>query len=191
MVGAAPSFTDVHLVRALLRLHEKPTGRKKLVQILGLGEGSVRTVIKHLSIQGLVGSNQLGHALTARGASKVRSLLAKISKPMAVDLAGIVSGSQSMVVIYSGGERLKSIVDLRDTALKAGADGALILVFDERLKFPGQDIDCEDYPDIRQSLEGITLTKGDAVAVSFAQTPAKAEDGAVSVALKIIGYDGK
>ena len=131
MAGARPSFDDVHLVRALLAMENGPVSRKTLVKILGVGEGSVRTILGRLSDGRLVESAKSGHTLNDAGAQKVGGILKKISRPAIVELPELSgSGGQIMAVVYKAAGKVRSVVALRDKALKAGADGALILVCD-------------------------------------------------------------
>ncbi|MBU0763012.1 MAG: DUF4443 domain-containing protein [Candidatus Altiarchaeota archaeon] len=186
MVGAAPSFSDVHILRALLTLHENPTGRKKLVQILGLGEGSVRTIIKHLTEDGLIKSSSQGHKITEKGEKTVLERLRLFSKPNAVDLRDMISGMQSLIVVYGAVKYLTNIVLLRDTALRAGADGALVLVCDGDVKFPDSGMSISDYPLSSEYLKKINLREGDVVVIGFAPTVQKAEDGALAATLELL-----
>lgn len=184
MVGAEPSFSGVHVVRALLALGEGPVGRKRLVRRLGVGEGSVRTILKKLSSEGLISSSKGGHALSAEGKRKVASILDKIGTPTEVKLPQLKDKrGQTAVVVYKAAGGLSSVVGLRDIALKAGADGALILACEGgRLAYPG-DVMGGRVPDV----DGIDFGDGDVVVVGFAETMEKAEDGALSIALELTG----
>jgi len=46
--GPALTFTLLHLIKALELMAEGPIGRGKLAKSLGIGEGTVRTIIKRL-----------------------------------------------------------------------------------------------------------------------------------------------
>jgi len=187
MVGADPSFTDVHLLRALLILHTGVMGRKRLVKRLGVGEGSVRTIIKRLTYSGYLDSSKLGHSLTKKGASEAESKLKKMSKPAAFDSEGLVDGYQSLIVLYGAADKIGGEVALRDCALKAGADGAVILVKQGGLRFPGGGLELDNYPPAKEKLEKSGLAEGDAAVIGFSKNSyAKAEDGAVAVTLEIL-----
>jgi hypothetical protein len=185
MVGASPNFDVVHKVRAILALSRGPVGRKRLVKILGLGEGSVRTIIKHLSSEGLLESDRLGHTLSAQGERKAAQILGKISAPEEVDLSQVFGGRQAIVIVKNGREKIGNAIGLRDIALKAGADGAIIMFYDGALKFPGKDMKPTKYPEISEPLKELELKNGDAIVVSFAKNLNKAQDGATAAALKM------
>ena len=184
MVGAEPSFNEVHLLRTLYTLESDAVGRKKLVKILGLGEGSVRTIIKKLTAEGLIASSKKGHSLTIKGKKAVAEKLKIISRPCKFDTGGLVVGPQSLVIVTNGASSACNAVHLRDTALKAGADGAIIFSYDGSIKLPGLELD--DYPRTIERLNSLNLRHGDAIIIGFASTLQKAEDGAVSAALKMI-----
>jgi len=188
MAGADPSFSEIHLLRTLLTLHEKPTGRKKLVKLLGVGEGSVRTIIRKLTASRYISSSKKGHTLTEKGTEHVEEILAKISRPAETDLGGIVGGHQSLIIVYGAAAKTGSPVVFRDAALKAGADGALILTHNHTYRLPG--VDLNNYPETLKKLKKIPAGDGDALVVVFAQTPQKAEDGALAAALEILKKTG-
>lgn len=186
MVGPAPSFSDVHLKRMLFECSRGPVGRKRLVQILGLGEGSVRTVIKRLTEDGLLSSSKAGHTLTSKGKKTVSDLLKLHSIPVEVDLEKTLGGMSSYVVVFGRAGSVSSTASLRDEALRAGADGALILVKSDRLRFPNDDIQVGDFPDLGEKLSGITLLRGDVLVIGFGASKALAEDGALSVVQRLL-----
>ncbi|MBD3387315.1 MAG: DUF4443 domain-containing protein [Candidatus Altiarchaeales archaeon] len=187
MVGAEPSFSDVHLTRTLFLLDSGPVGRKRLVKILGVGEGSVRTIIKRLSSEGLVGSTKQGHRLTEKGEVEVERLLERISKPVSVEVSDLVdSPHKSLVVVSSAIEGVGSGVGLRDVALRAGADGAVILVYDGALRFPDSYLDLSDYPNSIFELDRLNFTIGDVAVIGFGGSQSSAVDGALAVALKLL-----
>jgi hypothetical protein len=186
MAGADPSFSETHVVRTLFILDGGAVGRKRLVKLLGVGEGSVRTIIKRLAGEGLIESSMLGHFLTAKGKRRVASLRRKFSAPVSVQL-DIVDGVKSLVVVYGLADKLKSGVVERDIAVKSGAAGAMIMCYsDGRLVFPSAEEELSVFKGALD-LSNLNLSEGDAVVVSFAGSYAKAEDGAVAIALELCG----
>jgi predicted transcriptional regulator len=186
MAGADPSFSETHLLRALFIIDSGPVGRKNLVKLLGVGEGSVRTIIKRLTAEKLIESSKQGHTLTPNGRKAVDEKLKLMTKPVEFEATGLVEGCQSLIIVRNARARVKDGVALRDIALKSGADGAILLVYDGALKFPTGGLDLSDYPEAKRRLGGLELALGDAVVIGFGETPAKAEDGAVSVAEKLL-----
>ncbi|MFH1402933.1 MAG: DUF4443 domain-containing protein [Candidatus Altiarchaeota archaeon] len=184
MVGADPSFTETHLVRTLLLMYKESLGRKKLVRLLGVGEGSVRTIIKRLTSEGLLSSSMTGHSLTGKGRRRVDGYLERFSTPIPIEFP-IVGGVKSMTVVYSASSRLSSGVLERDLAVKSGADGAVILSYsDGRLVFPSAGDELERFTEVFD-LAGVSLSEGDVIVVSFADSYQRAEDAAVAIALML------
>ncbi len=143
-------------------------------------------MIKHLTADGLITSERRGHALTLKGTENVVGILRRISKPQEVDLGGVVSGRQSLIIAYSSSTQIDSAVGLRDTALKAGADGAMLLEYDgEKLIFPGHGMAFSEYPHAAAALQKLKLARGDVVIVSFSSSQKLAEDGALALAIRL------
>lgn len=187
MVGASPSFSDVHVVRAILALENEKMGRKRLVKFLGLGEGSVRTILKKLKNQSLINSDRQGHELTSKGEKEVQKYLRKFSFPEKFPSRDLEGKFKVLTIVHNSSHRIKTGMEQRDTALNAGADGAILLVFkNKELEFPTPDISLSKFPDTKKRLKELRLNERDTVVISFGKTIAKAEDGAIAIALDLI-----
>jgi len=190
MVGAAPSFSEAHLVRALLMLNSGRVGRKNLVKILGVGEGSVRTIIKRLKGDGLIKSSKQGHELTEKGRETVENYLNKFSMPGEFgsnDLALNPGEFSSIVIVRGASNNFGSGIEQRDTARDAGATSIAILLYKEGiLEFPTPEARLSQFPDSEKELEKMELREGDIVVISFGKSRASAENGAVAVALQLM-----
>ena len=77
MVGNIPNFTKFDVLRSLFRIDEN-TSRSELVEKLGLGEGTVRTILDMLKEKGFIESTRQGHGLTDSG----KGLLKKLNRIM-------------------------------------------------------------------------------------------------------------
>jgi len=78
--GPIPAFTSVHVSQAVLVIgDEGPIGRIELSRKLNLGEGAVRTIVKHLMSGNFVNSAKEGCVLTRQGMSLYKSLRSRIS----------------------------------------------------------------------------------------------------------------
>ncbi|HHQ45386.1 MAG TPA: DUF4443 domain-containing protein [Candidatus Altiarchaeales archaeon] len=188
MAGANPSFGESHLIRALLEISGGRASRNKLVERLGVGEGSVRTILKRLADNGLVSSTNAGHSLTDAGEKQVSSHLEKFSKPDVFSANDMILGGENAFIIVKGASDKLSASALaeRDTALKAGADTAVILVVrDGRIQFPSGGVDVEDYPETLKELENKELGDGDVVVIASSSRMPKSQDALIEVALKI------
>ena len=98
-----------------------------------------------------------------------------------------LDGKQVLCVVHDASKRVRSGVMERDTAIKSGANGALILTFNKKLKFPNKDVNLEDYEDLNSKLKGKKFRNGDVVVIGFADNYANAENGAVAIVLGLLG----
>ena len=187
MVGAKPSYRKEHILKALLILDKKRTGRKKLVKKMGLGEGSVRTILKKLKEEELITSVKQGHSLTEKGSLILANTLKKFTRPETFETFDLACGSpKAMSIIKDASAKVGKGMDQRDTAVKAGADGALILACkDGELQFPSGGIGLDELGETKRKVEALPLSEGDVVAIVFAQEELQAEDGLLAVIMDL------
>ncbi len=183
MVGAAPSFSEIHVVRALFLINEGNIGRKKLVKLLEIGEGSARTLLKGLKEKGLIKSDKKGHELTKKGKLHLKKILEKFSKPCEI-FSSIVEGKKGVVIVHNVAHKIDKGIEERDISLRAGADGAIILKYSNGIRTPVSDLKLTG-SDLLNEIKKINLQNGDVIVVSFANTNASAENGALAIALNL------
>ena len=83
--GRAPYFIEAHLVKALMIIDDEgPVGRVKLSKTLGLGEGTARTLIKHLENEKLIKISKAGITLTSSGNKLTANLKSRIGKEIEI-----------------------------------------------------------------------------------------------------------
>lgn len=179
-VGPLPRFAEVHVRRALELIAEHKTiGRKQLAQKLGIGEGSMRTILNQLKKQSLITSSRGGHSLTAKG----RSALGKPLEFVQINAGDLTVGDVDVATIVRGvAAKVKRGIEQRDEAIKAGADGATVLVFRAgKLQFPDGFARVEKGL-VESLIKTFTPREGDAIIIGTAQDLAKAEAGAGAAA---------
>jgi hypothetical protein len=187
MAGAAPSFSEVHLVKALLALKEGKTGRKRLASLLGVGEGSVRTIIKKLSAEKLIASKPRGHELSSKGRQVVNGYLSRFSLPVGIGLDIAPGRKCCLVVVKGASERITNGLEEREVAVKSGAEGAILLKHSGgSITFPCGDILLDDYPMTKDFVMNAGTSEGDLVVVGFAGSFEKAADGAMAIVLSLV-----
>ncbi|WP_297521386.1 DUF4443 domain-containing protein [Thermococcus sp.] len=178
--GAYPEFTPEDIVAVLFMLRE-PVGRKTISEVLELGEGSVRTLLKRLSRLGLIESSQRGHRLSAEG----ERILKKVEESFSGAIpTGNIEGLPAVALRVREPGRFKSI-ELRDEAIRFHARGAMILVVrDGRIVFPedGRPLE-ETMPELERRLKALEAREEDMIVVTWAESPAKALKSAYHVAL--------
>ncbi|WP_457742361.1 DUF4443 domain-containing protein [Thermococcus sp.] len=178
--GAYPEFT-VEDVVAVLFLLRNPIGRKTISELLDLGEGSVRTLLRKLSTMEIIESSQRGHVLSERG----RRLLEEMSMEFSeVYRVGNVEGFPAYAVVVKNPPEFKSI-ELRDEAIRFFAKGAMILIVKNgEIVFPEDGRPLKGtMPELAEKLSLLKPEEGDMVVVTWAENPADAMKSAYHVAV--------
>jgi Mn-dependent DtxR family transcriptional regulator len=75
----ALSFDSVHLFKTLQLMNERGhVSRSSLCTELSFGDGVVRTLLRHLKMQGLINSTKSGTRLTEKGMTILSELVSSI-----------------------------------------------------------------------------------------------------------------
>ncbi len=177
MVGNLSNFTKIDVLRCLLRI-EKPVSRSKLSKVLTLGEGTIRSILNILQEKDLLDSNNKGHYLSAKGNTIVKKIRNNINMKK-IDLLNIFPTKKKIAIHIKNPDRIDKSYVLRDKAVKNGADGALILNYNKRLRLCDSDSE-EDFSEIENKFD---LEKNDLVIVTYADSYKLAEHGALAVVI--------
>jgi len=190
--GPSPGFGREHMILAFLNLGgSSPKGRQSLAASSGVGEGSIRTIIKKLKRAGYVRVDPAGVQLTDSGRRVYRSTLEKLTLPLVLGNTGLTVGrSQAAILARSSGAGVSSGIEQRDASIKAGAEGATsYLLRGDRFVVPGGSVDCErDFPSGAWAVlrERLRPRNGDAVVVCGARDETLAKLGALAAALTLL-----
>jgi biotin operon repressor len=88
--GGETGYTIFHAVKLLEKLCEEPMGRPKITRLLGLGESSVKTLLRRLKEAGLVVEERRGHRATPRGCTLASYLAGRVKAArLAVEEQGL------------------------------------------------------------------------------------------------------
>jgi len=188
--GPTPSFNIQHLIYAILILGSKDSvGRKRLAELLGLGEGSVRTVLQKLRRAGLVVTSRGGCRLTDQGRSLFTTVSSSIPVLAQLDLKIPWKSLYNVgVVIRGAAGRVGSGLEQRDTAVRSGAESALVLVSkDGRLIMPQVSDLSAEQPSFAASLQDALRPRdGDVLIITGARDPYAARYAALAAAYTIL-----
>lgn len=188
--GKAPYFIEAHIVKALMIISRKPVGRVSLAKALGLGEGSIRTLVKHLEKAGFIETSREGIVLTRSGQELVFNMESRISEIIAIPKSALTVGAFNVAVLVRGvAESVKAGLEQRDAAIKVGAQGATTLVFSNgRLTMPSTNEDVFiELPRIRDIIISRLMPKeDDIVVIGSADDKLTAEFGAIAAALETL-----
>jgi hypothetical protein len=134
------SFDSIHVLKVLQLMEKKGhVSRNLLCQELSLGEGSIKTLIKHLKMHGLIEASKSGTTMTEKGRKISSEILLLIPAETTIPKCSIALGKFNYAVLVKGfGFAIKLGIEQRDAAIKIGALGATTLFFnDGKFTMPG------------------------------------------------------
>jgi len=189
--GPAPSFNEAHVVKALEIISKSGTvGRIRLSKELGLGEGTTRTLLKHLKNEGVTQSSRSGIFFSEEGKKLFFDLRSKLSEGVEVPSSPLTVGPFNIaVLVRDSAQAVRSGMEQRDIAIKSGASGATTLVFSgDKLSMPA----CEEnvsgnMPMLHDELvTKLNPNQNDVIIVGSGENRKQAEIGAKMAAIKLL-----
>ncbi|HSV41860.1 MAG TPA: DUF4443 domain-containing protein [Methanomassiliicoccales archaeon] len=185
--GPVHRFADHHVYKALSALSDgRRKGRKQLAESVGVGEGSMRTILEYLRDHDLVEIKQTGVTISKRGLEFLNGFPIQIGLVTKSDVS--IGQITVAVLVRARGEKIKIGVEQRDSAIKAGAEGATTIVVrgGDLWILPDFDLDKER-PDFANELRGLFyLRESDVLIIGTGETYRQAEDGALAAAFDLI-----
>jgi hypothetical protein len=160
---------------------------------LGLGEGAVRTIIKHLSGRNFVDPAKEGCVLTQRGVALYKSLRSKLSEVRPVNARELaLDKASAAVLVRNSGTMVRRGIEQRDAAIRAGATGACTLVCQNgKLTMPMGEREAWTlapsdllFEDLRKLF---APSDSDVIAIVSAPNMRMAEHCAIAAALTLLG----
>ncbi len=110
-------------------LDGRALGRRTLVRQTGITESTVRTHLSKLREAGYVKMDKAGTSLTAEGWAFFGPVVERVSPVPEIALDGLsLGGHQAAALVDSAEADLPTTLRLRDSAVREGAPGALLLV---------------------------------------------------------------
>ena len=127
------SFDMAHIFKALQIIEDRGhASRTLLCQELNLGEGAVRTLIKHLKMKELIETSNAGTKMSEEGKRFFAEILSCLPKGCSLPKCSIALGKYNYVVLLKQlSFAIKSGIEQRDSAIKMGALGATTMLFKE------------------------------------------------------------
>ncbi len=185
------SFDLVHVFKTMQMMSDKnKISRSMMMQELGLGEGSIKTLVKHLKMHGLVENSNAGMWLTNKGDLLYAKLHIIIPREADIAKCSVALGKFNHAVLLKNmAHNIKSGIEQRDAAIKAGAVGATTLICkNERLVLPGtgEDLMRNDQKIHSLIMEKLSPEQNDVIIIGSSQNKKIAEMAAKSAALYTI-----
>ncbi len=185
--GPLHRFSDYHVFKTLSILSDgRRRGRKQLADKVGVGEGSMRTIVEFLREQGLIEIEQTGIEITSRGQSYLMKIPLKMET---LDESEMALGKFNVAIKVKGAApKIKIGIEQRDTAIKAGAEGATTIVVEKGRLIVPPDFDLKkERPGIANELNKLfELDEGDLLIIGTANELSLAEEGAFTAAMELI-----
>jgi hypothetical protein len=187
--GPTPSFTELHLAKAIEMIGREPIGRIGLSERLGLGEGTTRTLIDRLLEARLAKVSKRGCELTESGSSILKDLSSNLGPMARVSRSPITIGPYDFgILVRKAANKVNSGIEQRDAAVRVGANGAVTFVFrGHRLLMPpihSRTLGSRDTTE--QILQNFRPKENDVVIIAGADSERLAEDGARAAAWTLL-----
>ena len=183
------SFDVVHVFKTLQLIQENGhVSREKLCEDLGLGEGTIKTLVRHLKMQNLIESTNAGTTMTKKGNSFFSELLSSIPSEISLSKCAITLGKFNYAVLVKQmSSIIKDGIAQRDAAIRMGASGATTLLFkDNKFLIPQTKFDSlkDEHQLSEQMIKNLHPQDGDVIIIgSDNYSRMKAEFAAKSAAL--------
>ncbi|MCL2295951.1 MAG: hypothetical protein FWC29_02575 [Methanomassiliicoccaceae archaeon] len=180
-------FSDANIYWALHLLSDcRRIGRKKLAEMVGIGEGSMRRIIDTLKEWDFVTVKQTGITITKAGSLFLSKIPIKVVN---VELGESTVGEYSQSVLVLGvSDKIYNGMQQRDAGIKVGATGCTTVVIRDGILMipPDWNID-ERTPELAQSIRKETgITQSDVIIVGSADTKILAIEAAINAAFELL-----
>lgn len=139
------SFEVVHVLKTLQLIKEQGhVSRHTLCKKLGLGEGTVKTLVKHLKIFELIKTGKTGTMISEKGNKLLSELELSMSAEMSISKCSVALGKYNYAILLKKmGYVIKTGIEQRDAAIRMNALGATTLVYkDKRFTIPKTNFDA-------------------------------------------------
>ncbi|MDA4130681.1 MAG: hypothetical protein OK457_07910 [Thaumarchaeota archaeon] len=196
--GPRAGYGEVDVLKAIYAIGKSTSsvGRHKLGQLTGLGQGEVRTLISRLKDNELIVVDSKGITFAEKGRKEFDSMSKLIPDSSAVDASDLDLGKFTwFIIVRDRASKVKKGLEQRDAAIRAGAAGALTVIYSgNKFKIPSPEVKSgpTDSEAMGPAEPWTTIRKvshpkdGDVVIVSGADTRHLAEEGALAAALTIL-----
>jgi len=179
-------FADSNVYWALHLLSSgKRIGRKRLAEMIGVGEGSMRRIIDTLREWEMITVKQTGISITKSGTGFLSELPMRV---IDIDLGDSVIGSfQQGVIVLDVAHKIENGMQQRDAGIKAGADGCTTIVIRNGAMMipPSWNMD-ETRPELAARIRADTkITEKDVIIVGSSNDMMSAVNAALSAAFEL------
>lgn len=180
-------FSDANIYWALHLLSDgRRIGRKKLAEMVGVGEGSMRRIIDTLRDWNFVSVKQTGITITKTGQTFLNQIPVRVVN---VELSESTVGEYSQSILVLGvSDKVYNGMQQRDAGIKVGATGCTTVVIrDGALMIPPDWNIDERNPGLAYKIRKDTgITQNDIIIVGSADSKTLAVEAAINAAFELI-----
>jgi DNA-binding MarR family transcriptional regulator len=190
------TFETAHIFKTLQVIHNNvKASRSLLAEELGLGEGSIKTLVKHLKMKNLVETSKAGMWLTGKGETLFSNITSAIPSETNIMECSITVGRFNHAILVKGlAKEIGSGIEQRDAAIKIGALGATTLVFRDNKLFTSDksyDIPVKDQKLTSLIIEKLKPQNNDVIIIASADNKKISDLAAKRAALETISNHEK
>ncbi len=160
-------------------------GRKKLSDMVGIGEGSMRRIINTLREWEMIDIKQTGIKITREGFGFLFELPLKV---LDINIGDLVVGDHQQAILVKGvAEKIENGMQQRDAGIRAGSEGCTTILYrDGKLLMPPDwDLDV-NRPALASTIRSIEeMEDGDVIIVGGAFERMGAVNGALMAAFEL------
>ncbi|MBO3769978.1 MAG: DUF4443 domain-containing protein [Thermoproteota archaeon] len=120
-------FNIGHVILAMFYA-EGGLSRARLQELLGLGEGSVKSMIKYMKKHRLISTSRAGSKLTEKGVSMLSKIRVFVPKICRISLEYLSVGKINYAAVLRG-IKISEILRIRDMVVRFGGTGAVLLFY--------------------------------------------------------------
>ena len=181
-------FTDANVYYALYLLAGgKKIGRKKLAELVGIGEGSMRRILEKFRDWNFIVIKQTGITITKAGLDFLDQIPLRLIEVQLSESSTIGEFTQG-VIVYGVASKIVNGMEQRDAGIKAGASGCTTLVLRDGVLMipPDWNLD-ENSPEIAYKIrKDSAITTDDAIIVGSGSTKIIAIEAALNAAFDLL-----
>ena len=125
------SFDITHVFKTLQLIETRGhISRDLLCKELNLGEGSIKTLVKHLMMENMIETSKAGTKMSDKGKKFFAELLSSIPAECRIPKCSIALGKFNYAILLKHlSTAIKLGIEQRDSAIKVGGIGATTLLF--------------------------------------------------------------
>jgi predicted transcriptional regulator len=191
--GPSMTFGASHVFFAFELMATKTIGRNNLAKQLGVGEGTVRTIIGRLKSDGLITTSRQGCSLTEKGSAVWSKFEQLFPRRAEIGESEFTNAKHNYAfIVKNSGQNVRSGIEQRDAAVVAGAAGAVIIVAKQgHLTIESVSNRVEKrFPQATDQIQkALHPEDNDVVVLVGATSPLRAKHGAFAASWTLVGDD--